>query len=123
MNPSGDHVVRVRFEAGADVLLAIPVVASACTGFDRGTSVFGGTLSARIVQISTMLLSLAGAALYILGPYPDGKKQFSMPWMERPGATLWVCLLAASLYCFVTGALSWLLRASTYSYFVERNPG
>jgi hypothetical protein len=103
------------------VLLALPVVAGAWIGLDReGDTIFVGSLGARISLIATMIISLTAAGMYLLGPKPDDNALHA-PWLERPGADIWLFIVAVALFGFLSGFASFMLRALAYRHFVSRS--
>jgi hypothetical protein len=103
------------------VLLAVPVVISAWTGFERSGGPFGRSLGAKASQVCTMVLSIAGAAWYVLGPHPESNAEFAVHWTDRPGTITWILIVSASLYAFLMSAASWFIRAHVYRHFLTND--
>jgi hypothetical protein len=92
------------------ILLAFPIVISLWAGFDRGETL-GDVLVARVTKVITILLSVAAAILYVLGPIPEGSTHVGWEWPLLVGA--------ATLNAAATGA-SWIMRAIVHLHFVTR---
>jgi hypothetical protein len=99
------------------VLLAVPAVMGAWSGFDRGSGLFGGTLVARICSILTIVVSLLAAIYFILGP-KDGETE-TAAILTRPGAVVWMCLGSATTLILLSAILSWSMRSLVQARFVE----
>ncbi|MGW3484265.1 hypothetical protein [Rhodococcus indonesiensis] len=113
----------VKLSATADlqsdiiaVLLALPVVASAWTGFDSSRSLFGGALNSRISLIVTMMLAFTTVALWIITENGEAVGR----WQDRDYSWVWVAVSSAAVLNFTLSAFSWLLRSWVYGSFVKR---
>ncbi|MGW6197293.1 hypothetical protein ACWF0M_14215 [Kribbella sp. NPDC055110] len=99
------------------ILLALPGVAAAWVGLDRGSLPFGGTAAARLSSVTSFLLSLA-AASYYLGAISSPHWMHGLNILGARG--VWAWLAGAALLNFWWISYSWLRRALLYAAVLDR---
>jgi hypothetical protein len=99
------------------ILLALPGVAAAWVGLERGNLPFGGTAAARLSSLTSFLLSL-GAASYYLGAKSSSQWMSELDVLGAHG--IWACFAGTALLNLFWISYSWLRRALLYAAVLDR---
>ena len=101
------------------VLLAVPALMGTWTGFDRQTTLFGGTLVAKFSSLITVVLSLSAAAYFVLGPREASGLPMPKVLVDRAGAHVWLILGSLITLNLAGSAMSWALRSAAQAKFLD----